>query len=40
MAPTVAPTAGDPAATCGKDLYGSEPQRREVSTTVRIAILI
>jgi type IV pilus assembly protein PilV len=40
MAPTVAPTAGDPAATCAKDLYGSESQRREVSTTVRLAILI
>lgn len=40
MAPTVAPTAGDAAATCGKDQYGSEPQRREVSVTVRIATLI
>jgi type IV pilus assembly protein PilV len=39
MAPTVAPTAGDASATCGKNLYGSEPQRREVSVTVRIAIL-
>ena len=39
MAPTVAPTAGDTAATCGKDLYGTETQRREVSTTVRIAVL-
>ena len=39
MAPTVAPTAGDASATCGKDLYGTEPQRREVSVTVRIAIL-
>jgi hypothetical protein len=39
MAPTVAPTAGDANATCGKNLYGSEPQRREVSVIVRIAIL-
>lgn len=39
MAPTVAPTAGDAAATCGKNQYGSEPQRREVSVIVRIAIL-
>jgi len=39
MAATVAPTAGDAAATCGKDLYGSEPQRREVSVTIRIATL-
>jgi type IV pilus assembly protein PilW len=31
MAPTVAPTAGDANATCGKNQYGSEPQRREVS---------
>lgn len=40
MAATVAPTAGDATATCGKNLYGSEPQRREVSTLVRIANLI
>ena len=40
MAATVAPTAGDTAATCGKDLYGSEAQRREVSVTIRIANLI
>jgi hypothetical protein len=40
MAPTVAPTAGDAFATCGKDQYGSEPQRREVSVIVRIANLI
>ena len=40
MAPTVAPTAGDASATCGLNLYGSEPQRREVSVTVRIALLI
>ena len=39
MAPTVAPTAGDANATCGKNQYGSEPQRREVSVIVRIAIL-
>jgi type IV pilus assembly protein PilV len=38
-APTVAPTAGDPAATCGKDLYGPDTQRREISVTVRIANL-
>ena len=40
MAPTVAPTAGDATATCGKDLFGSEPQRREVSVIVRLAKLI
>ena len=40
MAATVAPTAGDPAATCAKDLYGADTQRREVSVTVRIASLI
>jgi len=40
MAATVAPTAGDSAATCGKDLYGAEAQRREVSVTIRIANLI
>jgi len=41
MAPTVAPTAGDPSATCASGAnYGGEPQRREVSTTVRIAVLI
>jgi type IV pilus assembly protein PilV len=42
MAATVAPTAGDTAATCAKDAgttYGSEPQRREVSVIVRIANL-
>ena len=39
MAATVAPTAGDAAATCGKDLYGSDAQRREVSVTIRIANL-
>jgi len=38
-APTVAPTAGNAAATCGKDLYGPDAQRREVSVTVRIANL-
>ena len=40
MAATVAPTAGDPAATCAKNLYGTETQRREVSVTVRIASLL
>ncbi|HEX9432387.1 MAG TPA: type IV pilus modification protein PilV [Burkholderiales bacterium] len=39
MAATVAPTAGDSAATCGKDQYGAEAQRREVSVTIRIASL-
>lgn len=39
MAATVAPTAGDNLATCAIGLYGSETQRREVSTTVRIASL-
>jgi type IV pilus assembly protein PilV len=39
MASTVAPTAGDTAATCGKNLYGPDAQRREVSIIVRIAIL-
>lgn len=39
MAPTVAPTAGDTAATCGKDLYGPETQRREVNVTLMIASL-
>lgn len=39
MAATVAPTAGDAAATCGKDLYGNDAQRREVNITVRIANL-
>ncbi len=39
MAATVAPTAGDAAATCGTTLYGTETQRREVSVTVRIAVL-
>lgn len=38
-ASTVAPTAGDAAATCGKDLYGPDTQRRELSVTVRIANL-
>ena len=40
MAPTVAPTAGDATATCGKNLFGSEAQRREVNVTVRMAKLI
>lgn len=39
MARTVAPTAGDTAATCGKDLYGSEAERREVNITLMIASL-
>jgi hypothetical protein len=39
MASTVAPTAGDTSATCGKDLYGAETQRREVSITIMIASL-
>jgi type IV pilus assembly protein PilV len=40
MAATVAPTAGDAAATCAKDLYGADTQRREVNVTVRIATLL
>lgn len=43
MAATVAPTAGDTAATCAKSLYNSDSadtQRREVNVTVRIANLI
>jgi len=40
MAATVTPSAGDNLATCGKDLYGAEAQRREVSVTIRIANLI
>lgn len=39
MSPTIAPTSVDAAATCGKDQYGSEAQRREVSITFRIANL-
>jgi len=39
MQPTVAPTAGDASATCGKDLYGTENQRREVNITLQIATL-
>jgi type IV pilus assembly protein PilV len=39
MAATVAPTAGDAAATCGLNQYGADTQRREVSVTVRIATL-
>lgn len=39
MAPTVAPTAGNPNATCGRNLYGADTQRREVSVIVRIATL-
>lgn len=38
-AATVAPTAGDAAATCAKDLYGPDTQRREISVTLRIANL-
>jgi type IV pilus assembly protein PilV len=40
MAATVAPTAGDPTATCAKNLYGADTQRREVNVTVRIATLL
>jgi type IV pilus assembly protein PilV len=36
---TTEPLAVDPALTCGKDLYGSESQRRIVSTTLKIADL-
>ena len=39
MAATVAPTAGDAAATCAQNLYGPDSQRREVNVTVRIANL-
>ena len=39
MAATVRPDAADAAATCAKDLYGADTQRREVSVTVRIAVL-
>lgn len=39
MAPTVAPTAADAAATCGSNLYGTETQRREVNITLMIASL-
>ena len=39
MAATVAPTAGDASATCAKNLYGADTQRREVNVTVRIATL-
>lgn len=39
IAPTAAPTAADPAATCGLNLYGDERLRREVSYSVRIANL-
>jgi len=39
MGDTVAPTAGDSAATCGLNQYGAETKRREVSTTIRIATL-
>jgi type IV pilus assembly protein PilV len=39
MASTMAPNLGDTSATCGKNLYGNEAQRREVSVTVRIANL-
>ncbi len=41
MAETVAPTAGDAAATCGQGSYGaSDSLRREVHITVRIASLV
>lgn len=39
MSPTIAPTAVDASATCGLNQYGSEPQRREISITFRIANL-
>lgn len=40
MAPTVAPTAGDPNALCASGAnYGGENQRREISVIVRIAVL-
>ena len=39
MSPTIAPTNVDTAATCGRDQYGSEALRREVSITFRIANL-
>ena len=39
MAPTVATTAGDTAATCSQNLYGTETQRREVNVTLMIASL-
>lgn len=39
MADTLAPSASNPAATCGLNLYGPDGQRREVSVTVRIATL-
>jgi len=39
MANTVAPTAGDALATCARNLYGPDGQRREVSVTIRIANL-
>ncbi|MEX2240117.1 MAG: type IV pilus modification protein PilV [Burkholderiales bacterium] len=38
-AETVAPTAGNPAATCASNLYGPDTQRREVGVIVRIATL-
>ena len=39
IAPTIAPTDADIAATCGQNQYGNENLRREVSTTLRIADL-
>jgi len=39
LAPTVAPTAANAAATCGLNQYGSEALRREVSATLLIANL-
>ena len=39
LAPTAAPTAADPAATCGLNQYGNENLRREVSYSLRIANL-
>jgi len=39
LAATVAPTTADASATCGLNQYGSEAQRREVSTSLLIANL-
>ena len=39
MSPTVAPTAVDANATCGRNQYGNEATRREVSITFRMADL-
>jgi type IV pilus assembly protein PilV len=39
MSPTVAPTAVDASATCGRNQYGNDATRREVSVTFRMADL-